>query len=345
EARAELARASSEARREVAAAELARVRAGRATRYPYDEIVGDSPRVRALLALLDRVVPTDVPVLVTGESGTGKELVARALHHHGPRANGPFVSENCAAIPEPLLESVLFGHLRGAFTGATHHRVGLFEAASGGTLFLDEIGEMPISMQAKLLRVLSTGRVRPVGGERERAVDVRIVTATHRDLRERVAAGAFRQDLLYRLDVLRLEVPALRERPEDIPVLVRHFLALHAAGRDVVPTPRALALLARFPFPGNVRQLENELRRALVLADRFVDAEHLSPEIRAASGEPLPEEAPLDLRARTAALELDLVRRALEECQGNQTRAARALGVSRFGLQKMIRRLGLSPGG
>src|SRR5208283_561531 len=206
----------------------------------------------------DRVTASDVPVLVVGESGTGKELIARAIHMNGPRARQAFVSENCASVPETLLESTLFGHVKGAFTGASATRAGLFDIADGGTLFLDEIGEMSLAMQAKLLRVLQDGEVRPVGGERARKVDVRIIAATHRDLEAMVAAGTFREDLLYRLNVITLRVPALRERPEDIPLLVDHMIAKHAGGRRVKVTRPAMVKLASFPWPGNVRQLENE---------------------------------------------------------------------------------------
>src|SRR5271169_3782072 len=214
---------------------------GRETRYPYQEIAGRSEPMRELLRMVDRVTASEVPVLIVGESGTGKELVARAVHANGARARRPFVSENCASVPETLLESTLFGHVRGAFTGASTTRAGLFDVADGGTLFLDEIGEMSLAMQAKLLRVLQDGEVRPVGGERVRKVDVRVIGATHRDLEAMVRAGTFREDLFYRLNVITIRVPALRERPEDIPLLVDHLVAKHAAGRKVKITRAAMA--------------------------------------------------------------------------------------------------------
>ena len=235
--------------------------------------------MRDLLRLVDRVTGSDVPVLVIGESGTGKELVARAIHANGARARRAFVTENCASVPESLLESTLFGHVRGAFTGASSTRAGLFDVADGGTLFLDEIGEMSLGMQAKLLRVLQDGEVRAVGSERARRVDVRVIAATHRDLEAMVAAGTFREDLFYRLNVITLRVPALRERPEDIPLLFEHFARKHGAGRPVKITRAAMAKLIAFPWPGNVRQLENEVRRALVLSDGAIDLTELSADV------------------------------------------------------------------
>ena len=301
-------------------------------------IVGTSAPLTATLRVAMRVAASDVPVLVLGESGTGKELFARAIHDRGSRKGALFVAENCGSVPESLLESTLFGHVKGAFTGASSARTGLFELAHKGTLFLDEIGEMPPKMQVKLLRVLADGDVRPVGGERSRKVDVRIVAATHRDLAAMVKAGTFREDLYYRLAVVTLTVPSLRERPSDIPLLLEHFLRKYEEGRKVTITRAAMAKLVAFAWPGNVRQLENEVRRALVLADDRIDTSELSPEIasgRAAAGEPT------TLREKLDALEAELVRAALEAAGGNQTRAAKDLGISRFGLQKMVKRLGV----
>lgn len=339
-------RANAELSRELGAreAELSAVRAeltqGAESRYRYDEIAGRSEPVRVMLKLVDRVTSSDVPVLLVGESGTGKELVARAIHGNGARAARPFVSENCGAVPEALLESTLFGHLRGAFTGASSTRAGLFDVANGGTLLLDEIGEMPLTMQTKLLRVLQDGEIRPVGSERSRKVDVRIIGATHRDLGAMVAAGTFREDLYYRLNVVAVRIPALRERTADIPLLVAHLLEKHAKGRRMKVTRAAMDRLIAYPWPGNVRQLENELRRALVLADERIEEEHLSEEVtRGATN--AAREAGFGLRARVDALEAELVRDALVRTKGNQTRAAEALGISRFGLQKMMRRLGI----
>ncbi len=323
----------------VARAELAQGE----TRFRYDEIAGRSEPMRAMLRLVDRVTASDVPVLLSGESGTGKELVARAIHANGARASRPFVSENCGSVPEPLLESTLFGHVRGAFTGASSTRAGLFDVADGGTLLLDEIGEMPLSMQTKLLRVLQDGEVRPVGGEKVHKVDVRILGATHRDLEAMVAAGTFREDLFYRLNVVSIRVPSLRERATDIPLLVTHFVEKHSEGRKVKVTRAAMDRLAAFPWPGNVRQLENEIRRAFVLADDRIDVGELSDDV-SRGGPNAARSAGVGLKARVDALEMQLVKDALERTKGNQTRAAEALGVSRFGLQKMMRRLGIRAG-
>ncbi|HET9954766.1 MAG TPA: sigma 54-interacting transcriptional regulator [Polyangiaceae bacterium] len=329
-----------EAELDVAVRELSRSRGARDTRFPYADIVGDSESVRRMLRLVDRVACSDVPVLIQGESGSGKELVARAIHRHGQRQERPFVVENCGAIPEPLLESALFGHVRGAFTGADRARAGLFEVAHGGTLLLDEIGEMSLGMQAKLLRVLQDGEVKAVGSDKARRVDVRVIGATHRDLEALVAAGKFREDLYYRLNVISIRVPPLRERVGDIPILVKHFVARHAGERRVQVSRPALERFCAYPWPGNVRQLENEIRRVLVLADEVVGEEHLSPElVQKTQGKAIDE---LNLRQRIDALEAELVRVALRRTEGNQTRAAELLGVSRFGLQKMMKRLEIS---
>jgi transcriptional regulator with GAF, ATPase, and Fis domain len=300
-------------------------------------IVGHSRGMQRVLSLVAKVARSEVPILICGESGTGKELIARAIHDAGPDKDAPFVSENCGAIPEPLLESALFGHVRGAFTGADRRRLGLFEVADGGTLFLDEIGEMSVAMQARLLRVLQDGEVRPVGSEQARRVRVRVLCATHRDLPAMVAEGRFREDLYYRLAVVTLALPALRERPEDIAPLIARFVEKYAHGRKVEIDRRALSALGRHPWPGNVRQLENEIRRALVLADDVIELEHLSPGLIELGAAASPD--PLDMRAQVDQLERRLIRQALDASAGNQTRAARMLGISRYGLQKMLRRL------
>jgi transcriptional regulator with GAF, ATPase, and Fis domain len=322
--------------------ELARRDDTAPTRYRYDELIGRSLAMGALLRLVDRAVAADIPVLLLGESGTGKELVARAIHRNGPRARAEFVAENCGALPEPLLESALFGHVKGAFTGASRARAGLFEVAHEGTLFLDEVGEMSLGMQTKLLRVLEEGEFWPVGAERPKRVNVRVIAATHRDLEAMVRAGTFRQDLFYRLHVLALRIPPLRERHGDIPLLVDYFLGRYAKGRDFSVSSEALELLARYPWPGNVRQLENELRRAIVLSDGLIAADALSDEVRRVALESRPQPMGLDLRAHVDVLERELVSKALERTRGNQTKAAELLGVSRFGLQKMLRRLSIS---
>ena len=341
--RAEARLASDLARREaeldVAERELARATGGRETRFAYDAIVGESEAVRSMLRVVDRVTASEVPVLINGESGSGKELVARAIHANGPRARGPFVSENCGAVPEGLLESTLFGHVRGAFTGAVRPRAGLFEVAHQGTLFLDEIAEMSLGMQAKLLRALQDGEIRPVGSETLRRVDVRVIGATHRDLAALVRDGRFREDLFYRLNVIGVNVPALRSRIGDVPLLVQHFVKAHAGERRIRVSRAAFDALAAYGWPGNVRQLENEVRRALVLCDDSIELEHLSPEVRDREASEASRADGLNLRRRLDVLEAELVRTALRRTQGNQTRAAELLGVSRFGLQKMMKRL------
>ncbi|MEZ6005147.1 MAG: sigma-54 dependent transcriptional regulator [Planctomycetota bacterium] len=240
-------------------------------------MVGSSPAMRALFSLLERVAPSDVSVLITGPTGAGKELVARALHDFSARKGKPFLAENCAAVPAGLLESELFGHVKGAFTGAVADRPGHFVAAQGGTVFLDEIGDMPLEMQAKLLRVLEERRVRPVGSNKTVAVDVRVVAATHRDLAAASASGAFRSDLYYRLNVITLEVPPLRERREDIPLLAEHFRAhaCAAMGKEVQWNAGALEALKEHSWPGNVRELNNVVQRAVALSPGIITREDL----------------------------------------------------------------------
>jgi len=326
--------------------ELRENREALSLRYDYGSIVGRAPAMLEVFRLLDRLTDTKLPVVIQGESGTGKELVARALHFNGPRRAQPFVGENCAALPETLLESTLFGYVRGAFTGADHDRRGLFEVADGGTLFLDEVGEMSPALQGKLLRVLQEGEFRRVGSEKVRKVDVRIVAATNRDLARMVQENRFRQDLFYRLSVARISLPPLRERREDIPAMVRHLLEKHRGDKP----PRtidtgALVALSAYHWPGNVRELENEILRASAFAADRVGVGDLSPHIasalsrRAESGPDLPDE--LALRPRVEALERALIQQALERHGGNQTRAADTLGLSRFGLQKKLQRYGI----
>jgi serine/threonine-protein kinase PknK len=310
-------------------------------RGKYEAIIGRGAAMRKTLSLCDRVAATSVPVLLLGESGTGKELIARAIHQNSPRAKKPFVAVNCAAITETLLEAELFGHLRGAFTGADRARQGLFEVADSGTLFLDEVGEMSPGMQAKLLRVLQDGEVRPIGGTLSRKVDVRVIAATLRDLPKLVEKGAFREDLYYRLAVLTVQTPALRERREDIPTLIQFFLNKHGRA-DVKVDRRALARMVDYPWPGNVRQLENEVLRAALLCDGVLRESDLDPKLLARELDPdAPVRSPLDLRGAVEDLERKLVERALRECRGNQTKASKVLGLSRFGLQKMLKRLKL----
>jgi transcriptional regulator with GAF, ATPase, and Fis domain len=329
--------------------EMKESREAMALRYDYRQLVGRSPRMMELLRLLDRVTDTALPVVIQGESGTGKELVARALHYNGPRRERPFVSENCAAIPESLLESTLFGYVRGAFTGAERDTRGLFSVANGGTLFLDEVGEMSPAMQGKLLRVLQDGEFRRVGGERPEKVDVRIVVATNKDLARMVEERKFRQDLFYRVSVARIELPPLRDRQEDIPLLVSHFLEKLAAGAGGKPKeidPAALARLQAYRWPGNVRELENEITRAGAFAGARIAVGDLSPRIAHGAEEAVVDVAAADdvrIRPRVERLERALIREALARFQGNQTRAAAALGLSRFGLQKKLQRYRLTP--
>jgi len=331
--------------------ELRENREALAVRYDYRNIVGRTPRMLELFRLLDRVTDTTLPVVIHGESGTGKELVARAIHFNGPRRERPFVSENCAAIPETLLESTLFGYARGAFTGAEHDTRGLFEVADGGTLFLDEVAEMSAGMQGKLLRVLQAGEFRRLGSERTRKVDVRIVAASNKDLARMVEEGKFRQDLYFRLNVARIFLPPLRDRRDDIPLIVAHLGAKHAGagGRGAVtPKPidsEVMARLIDYRWPGNVRELENEIMRATALSGERITVADLSPQVAArgdgaAGGAEDPDS--LFLRPRVERLERSLIREALARCSNNQTKAAEALGLSRFGLQKKLRRYNFS---
>jgi serine/threonine-protein kinase PknK len=325
--------------------ELRENREALAVRYDYRNIIGRTPRMLDLFRLIDRITDTTLPVVIQGESGTGKELVARALHSNGPRRAQPFVGENCAAIPETLLESTLFGYKRGAFTGADHDTRGLFEIADGGTLFLDEVGEMSPGMQGKLLRVLQEGEIRRVGAERTRKVDVRIVAATNRDLARMVEEGKFRRDLFFRLNVAGISLPPLRERRDDIPLMVEHFLAKLAA-RDGRPAPKpldpaAMARLAAYRWPGNVRELENEVTRADALSGARITAADLAPRIGAADDPGVvatEDHDNLVLKPRVERLERSLVREALGRSGNNQTKAAELLGLSRFGLQKKLKR-------
>ncbi|QSQ28516.1 sigma-54-dependent Fis family transcriptional regulator [Pyxidicoccus parkwayensis] len=303
-----------------------------------------SSAMSRLALLIQRVAPRDVTVLLTGESGTGKERVAEALVRASARAEKPFVRFNCAALTPELAEAELFGHTRGAFTGAVRARNGLFREADGGTLFLDEIGELDAATQAKLLRVLQEGEVRPVGEDRAYRIDVRIVAATHRDLAQRVAAGLFREDLYYRLKVVHLHVPPLRQRPEDIPVLARYFLGRFAERFGTAPvavTPELLARLAAHPWPGNVRELENALESAVALSlDGTIDLS-LLPGGAPGGAEPAVRAG---LKERVGAYERGLIVAALEGAKGNRSEAARLLDISRATLHDKLRKYGLASG-
>jgi len=309
-------------------------------------IVGRSPRIAQALTLADKVARHPSTVLITGESGTGKELVARHIHDASPRASRPFVAVNCAAIPEALLESELFGHAKGAFTGATAERQGLFEEAHEGTLFLDELGDLPVPLQVKLLRALQEGEVRRVGDNASRSVDVRLVAATARDLESDVAEGKFRADLYYRINVVRIHLPALRERSEDIPELVRHFierfnrrLGMHVTGT----APAAMRALVEYPWPGNVRELENVVERAMVLTDGPQLCVEQLPTLAPPVTRNETAVSPLDLsvKRRTEELERALIKEALERTRGNRTRAAKLLDLSHRALLYKIRDYGL----
>jgi DNA-binding NtrC family response regulator len=297
------------------------------------------PAMETVRALVRRVAPSPVSVLVTGETGTGKELVAEAIHRLSPRAAGPLVRLNCGALPETLIESELFGHERGAFSGAERSKPGRFELAHGGTLFLDEIGELPAAAQVKLLRVLQDGRVDPLGATESRTVDVRVVAATHRDLAAMAREGRFRDDLLFRLKVVEIRLPPLRERAGDVPALVDLFVEKHARrlGRPHARvSDAAVAALAARPWPGNVRELEHAVERAVLLGDgpELQPADFGIEELPSASG-------PDALKAATADAERRVLREALESCGQNVTRAAEQLGLSRRGLQLKMKDLGL----
>jgi len=314
---------------------------GSPLRHDYTEMVGESAPLRRVFELLDRIVETDLPVLVQGESGTGKELVARFLHEHGPRQGQRFVTLNCGAIPESLLESELFGAARGAFTGASENRSGILAAADGGTLFLDEISELSPALQAKLLRVLQEGEVRPVGSTETFRIDVRIVSATNRDLEAMVAEGAFREDLYFRLKGIVVGLPPLRDRKEDLPLLVDHFLKKIVAARPGSPSrisPTMLRILHDHSWPGNVRELENEIRRLSALSDgSVIDDPTLLRELLQPRFERDGDTAAITLRD----LEREAIALALEKAGGNRARAARELGIPRRTLYDKLRRYGL----
>ncbi|MBM4337245.1 MAG: sigma-54-dependent Fis family transcriptional regulator [Deltaproteobacteria bacterium] len=310
-------------------------------------LCGPSQALAEVRHVIERVAPTPATVLITGESGTGKEIVARSLHRASLRNSGPFLKINCAAIPEGLLESELFGYERGAFTGAVGRKPGRFELADGGTLFLDEIGEMPLSAQPKLLRAIQEGRFYRVGGTETVHVDVRLVAATNRDLREEVRTGRFREDLFYRLHVVPIHLLPLRERPEDIPPLARLFLERFAARLKRPVTgidPLAMDLLRAHSWPGNIRELENAIERATLLCDGATLTERdLPPEVRPVSQRPASSLEPTPLRERiraaTERIERDAILEALRMTEGNVTRAARKLGLSRRGLQLKMKEL------
>jgi len=337
--------------RERLARENVRLRGELARSYRPEHLVGASEAMRELARQIQRLAAQKATVLLSGESGTGKELVARALHELSPRAGFPFVAVNCGALPEALLESELFGHVRGAFTDAVRNKKGLAAEADGGTLFLDEIGELPLALQPKLLRFLQEEEVRPVGDTRARRVDVRVVAASARDLKRAVADGGFREDLYWRLAVVPLRIPPLRERPEDVPALAEHFLARFARLRpELGPlslADDARAALAAHRWPGNVRELEHALERAVVMTEGPVVHEADLPEEvreRPAGRPPAAGEGAdaLSIKRATRALEASLIRAALERTGGNRTKAAELLEISYGALLYKIRDYGLS---
>jgi two-component system response regulator PilR (NtrC family) len=329
-------------------AENAALRDMVAGRVRLASLLGKSKGMQRVFELINKIHSTKTSVLITGESGTGKELVARALHTEGNRASGPFVAVNCGAIPEELLESELFGHMKGSFTGAVSDKAGLFKTASGGTLFLDEIGELPLGLQVKILRALQERRIKPVGGTDELEIDVRVVAATNRELEEEVARGAFRADLFYRLNVIELRLPPLRQRREDIPLLAEHFMRRFIAdqGKDITGiSPAAMKRLEEYDFPGNVRELENVMERAVALSsDPVIDVDVL-PAFRAstrATADPAADFPPdgVDLDRLVGDYERALVNKALDRAGGVRKKAASLLGITFRSLRYRLDKLG-----
>ncbi len=317
---------------------------------PLRSIIGRGPRMVELYKLISRVASVDSSILITGESGTGKELVARTIHYNSPRANKPFVAINCGAIPEELLESELFGHVKGSFTGAIAHKTGLVEVAGGGTVFLDEVAEMSPGLQVKLLRFLQDHRFRRVGGTEDIEVDIRTIAATNKDPAQLIRTGIFREDLYYRLNVISIEMPPLRERREDIPLLAANFLGVFAArgGRNAMRiAPEAMEILTAYAWPGNVRELENVMERAVALAATDeVHPENLPPSVMQPAAASLPQtwEVPpegLNLEAVIAQIEQALLKDALAKADGVQTRAAQLLGINFRSFRYRARKYGL----
>jgi transcriptional regulator with AAA-type ATPase domain len=311
---------------------------------PGSPFMGTALSVRRVRTMIEKVRDTDAPVFISGESGTGKELAARIIHETGRRRAGPFVAVNCAAIPEALLESELFGHARGSFTGAVRDKVGLLEEASGGTFFLDEIGDLPLALQSKLLRVLEEKKIRRVGETRHRAVDARFVSATNKDLDHEVERGRFRQDLYYRLKIIAIDLPPLRERPDDALLLLNHYLDEFSRSMGQTRpflSPIALEMLLRYPWPGNVRELQNEIQRCLVMADGapLILEEYLSPKINPA-GETYSRASHRFSEAK-ADFERRFLREALVRCRYHRTRTAVEVGLTRQGLFKLLKKHGI----
>jgi two-component system, NtrC family, response regulator HydG len=309
-------------------------------KFGLDKIIGQSKQMKDIFARVQRAAPVDSTVLILGESGTGKELVAQALHHNSPRKKGPFVAVNCAAVPATLVESELFGHVKGAFTGATDRRVGRFEQANGGSLFIDEIGDFELALQAKLLRVLETLTLTPVGGHEDMKVDVRVIAATSRDIRKMVENGTFREDLFYRLNVVQVNLPPLRDRTDDVPILVEHFLreiseSKHTPAKKI--SPEVMRCFLNYRWPGNVRELRNALESMMVLADGEMLTENDIPD-RIREGTDAPSHAKhFSSNMSMDDLERLAISKALEQCGGNRTHAAGRLGISVRTLQRKLR--------
>jgi DNA-binding NtrC family response regulator len=311
-------------------------------RYGLPGLIAQSSAMQSVLDLVERVAPTDATLLIQGESGTGKEVIAKAVHHASPRATRPFVAVNCGAVPETLLESELFGYVRGAFTGAAVNKLGLFEEADGGTLFLDEIAEMPAVLQIKLLRALQSGEVRRLGATQAATIDVRVIAATHGDLAALIAQGSFREDLFYRLNVIQVVLPPLRDRREDIPALAEHFVARAAGklGRELRLSPEAVERLLRYPWPGNVRELENAIERAAILARReTVGPDDLPPHVSA--GLQLGPSPALPGQVSLAEAERTHILQTLERFGRNHSGAAEALGIGRTTLWRKLKEYGI----
>ncbi|HEV2522027.1 MAG TPA: sigma-54 dependent transcriptional regulator [Candidatus Acidoferrales bacterium] len=312
-----------------------------------DGIIGHSAKIREILHMVSRLKDTWTPVLICGESGTGKELVARAIHYRGVFAKRPFVAVDCGALVPTLMESDLFGYTKGAFTGAAKSKIGLFQAADGGTIFLDEIGELPLELQAKLLRVLQEREVRPVGSNESTRVQVRVVAATNRDLEAAIREGAFRKDLFFRLNVVSITLPPLRERRSDIPMLAQNFLDRLAGGENIKFTPAAMRLLMRYDWPGNVRELENCISRALTLGDRkVIEESDLSPALLTGDSrrEPSPATSEEDASSTVALDELErlTIQRVFDKVGGDKARAGELLGISRATLYRKLKRYQIS---
>ena len=327
-------------------------------RYRFENIVGNSRAMQVVFRLLEKIIESDSTVLIQGESGTGKELVARAIHYNGPRTKRAFVVQNCSAFNDNLLESALFGHMKGSFTGAIKDKKGLFEIADGGSFFLDEVGDMSPALQVKLLRVLQEGTFTPVGGTEQRQVDVRVIAATHKDLVKLVERGEFREDLFYRINVIKVQVPPLRERMDDLPVLMEHFLRKHFRPRPGAVRTRpprlsseALAVMQAYAWPGNIRELENEIERCMVLGSEFEelpaelisqrvqDAAHAPPPARTAA--PRGYDKAASLKDAVEQLERDLIHQGLIRTHWNKSQLAKELGISRSNLIMKVDRYGL----